>query len=415
MVEEETKLNIYTDKYSNYSEEIATVSSLYYVRFNRTTQKYSVLYYNSDTDFTWVNAEYHSAIPTGRGGNYFFYSFPKNENYSKLRLFVYSDSMEQGQAGEYLYCSDLITPSEAYDTLTLRATGDSYDCDWTNYATATRPMGGHGGPGAEGNTEKGDHSAKGIKAANEININGGEVRVKSYDDAIHVKNDEILENGQTAKGDLNIRGGNITLYSNDDGLHADGSLNILGGEISVLHSYEGAEGSSVAIRGGSLSIISKDDGINATAASGTTITIAGGTLYVLAGGDGLDSNSRSSYLGIVFTGGNSLVISTSGGNSALDSEQGYTFTQGSLVALMPRGAMANESTNCKNFSTLGKSLSVDVKQGEYLVADIGGAKLTANMAASISGTAVVLGSASATVTTSSTSSHNLSEGQFIWE
>ena len=56
---EETKLNIYTDKYSNYSEEVTdTKEGTYYVRFSSSTYKYSIKYYNSDSDYEWVDATY---------------------------------------------------------------------------------------------------------------------------------------------------------------------------------------------------------------------------------------------------------------------------------------------------------------------------------------------------------------------
>ena len=49
--------------------------------------------------------------------------------------------------------------------------------------------------------------------------------------------------------------------------------------------------------------------------------MSGGLLYVYAGGDGIDPNSKTSYGGIAFSGGKTMGISTSGGNSAIDSEK----------------------------------------------------------------------------------------------
>ena len=42
-----------------------------------------------------------------------------------------------------------------------------------------------GGGMNDGNSDKGDHSTKGIKAANEVNIYNGTIYIKTYDDAIH--------------------------------------------------------------------------------------------------------------------------------------------------------------------------------------------------------------------------------------
>ena len=36
-----------------------------------------------------------------------------------------------------------------------------------------------------------------------------------------------------------------------------------------------------------------------------------------------------------------IVISNSSGNSAIDTEQGYTYTGGKVIAIMPRGGMSN--------------------------------------------------------------------------
>ena len=149
--------------------------------------------------------------------------------------------------------------------------------------------------------------------------------------------------------------------------------------------------------------------------SGTTITIGDGLLYIFCGGDGIDSNSRASYSGIAFTGGKTVIVSTSGGNSAIDSEQGYSFSGGYVVAIMPRGGMSGEATHCQNFASVGKNLSLSLTKGQYIICDIGGQKLTLNMPATISASVVLLGSGNATATASATSSYTLSEGEFMWD
>ena len=411
-----TSVKIYTDKYSNYSKEITAVTeSLYYIRFSNSAYKYSIKYYNSDSDFIWVNADYHSTVSGGRQ-SYYYYSFPKNESYSKIQFFVYSSNMQAGQDETYVACSDYITPSTAYDTIALSSRNNSMSYSWTNYTTSPSAPGGFpGGPGGfnDGNSDKGDHSTKGIKAANEVIINGGSISIKAYDDAIHVNCDTALENGQSPKGDLTVNGGSMTIYSNDDGLHADGILTVNGGNISVINSYEGAEGYNVKILGGKFSIISKDDGINATATTGTSITIGGGELYVYAGGDGIDSNSRTSYSGIAFNGGKSVIITTSGGNSAIDSEQGYSYSGGSHVAIMPRGGMSSESTHCRNFQSIGKKTELSLTKGQCVSIKIGSDKLTLNMPCSLSALVITLGDSGASVTTSASDS-GLSEGEYSW-
>ncbi len=425
-----TVLSIYTDKYSNYSEKVTDVAeNVYYIRFSSDAYAYSVKYYNSDDDYAWVNAEYHSNV-SGTWNKYYYYSFPKLTDYAKMQFFIYSSSMAQGQEYDYLVASDYLTPNTEYDTFALTSRGNALSYSWTNYTTTVSegmggfPGGGRpggGGPGGmggmgDGNADKGDYSTKGLKAANEIIINGGTINIKSYDDAIHANSDTTLENGESPLGNVTINSGVMTIYSNDDGLHADGTLTIHAGNVNVINSYEGLEGTFVQIKGGRVSVIAKDDGINATTTTGTAITIEEGTVYVYCSGDGIDSNSRSSYTGIVFAGGRTVVISTSGGNSAIDSEQGYSYTGGSVVAIMPSGGMTNEATHCANFSNIATSKSTSVSVGSYLTVKVDGDETVAiKMPQSISGRIIYLGSNSAYISTDSKMSVELDANGVWWK
>ena len=415
-----TVLNIYTDKYSNYSKEVtATSSDTNYIRFTSNAYYYSVKYYNSDTDYVWVNAEYHSKV-SGSRSNYYYYSYPKMPDYVKVQFFIYETEAQRGQDSEYLVASDYLTQNSAYDTFALTSRGNQLSYSWTNYTT-TIQEGGFGGPGGHGggmmggeNTDKGEYSTKGIKAANEIVINNGTVNIKSYDDAIHANNDTTLENGATPLGNVSINGGTITAYSNDDGLHADGTLSVSAGTVSVTNSYEGVEGTTVNISGGYVSVNAKDDGINATTTSGTAIAISGGTVYIYCTGDGIDSNSRTSYQGIVFSGGNTVVISNSNGNSAIDTEQGYAYEGGAVIAIMPRGGMSNEATHCQNFSSIGKSTQTSLSSGSYLVVGIGNQTATIKMPASINALVITLGDSSPSINTESSANVTLDENGVAW-
>lgn len=409
----ESAVNVYTDKYSVYSEEVTAASSdLFYVRFSSKAYCYSVKYTSSSSeDFEWVNAEYHSAV-SGMGRNYYYYSFPKKADYDKMQLFVYSSASLQGQESDYDVATEVMTVPTAYDTVALSSRGYS----WTNYTTSVQGggPGGMGGGMQEGNTDKGDHSTKGIKAANQILISGGALNVKSYDDAIHASNDTTLENGQTPLGNVTVSGGSITLYSNDDGIHADGTVTVSGGSIGIINSYEGVEGERVKLLDGFLTVISKDDAINATATSGASIEIGGGQLYIYCKGDGIDSNSRTAYEGIVFSGGKTVIISVSGGNSAIDSEQGYKYTGGFVIAVMQRGGMSGESTKCQNFSSVGKSLSLSLAKEGYLNCQIGDLSATVKLPVDMSATVVLLGSSSATASAASSTDRALDSNGVCW-
>ncbi len=411
-----TVLNIYTARYSDYSVEpdADASSSSYYIRFTDNSYRYSVQYYNSDSDYLWVNAAYHSAVRGGRS-TYYYYSFPKNTAYGKMKLYIYSSDMEQGQDSDYLLCTDYMTPNTSHDTFAMTERGGRISYSWTDYS-ANIQEGGFGGPGGmdDGNTDKGSYSTKGIKAANEILIRDGTVTIKSYDDAVHANSDGTLENGATALGNVTVSGGTVTVYTNDDGLHADGTVTISAGTVTVLGSYEGIEGARVCISGGYVSVIAKDDGINATATEGTGVSVSGGSIYICCSGDGIDANTRTSYSGIVFSGGNTVVISDSNGNSALDTEQGYTYTGGAVVAVMPRGGMTSEASHCKNFSSVGKSTRLSLTSGSYLVATVGDRTATVQMPFSLSAQVIVLGDKSSSVTVETSASAVLDENGVAW-
>ncbi len=363
-------IDIYTDKNSEYSEEVTAVSeNVYYIRFSTDIYKYSVKYYNSDDDILWVDAKYHTKVSGGRT-TYYYYSFPKNSNYSQMQIYIYSSESESSQDEDYLGYTDYLSHNEAYDTVAFSARYNSITYLWTNYTTNVNNGmgGGFGGPGGmgDGNSDKGNHSTKGIKASNSIIINTGTLNISSYDDAIHASGGALLENGEIGSGNITINAGNITVSSADDGIHADGTLTVNGGMIDIKKSYEGIEGSLVVINDGSVSVISSDDGINATSTIGAAVSVNGGDLYVYAKGDGIDSNSRTSYGAILFAGGNTVVISASNGNSAIDSDGGYRYTGGHVLALMPTGGMSGEATHCSNFSDIATKKSISISSGDTL-------------------------------------------------
>jgi hypothetical protein len=319
--------------------------------------------------------------------------------------------------------SEYLTPNSGCDTFALTNSGKGLYYEWTNYTTKIQnvgfggPGGFGGGPGSfnEGNSDKGDHSTKGIKAANEIIINAGAVNIKSYDDAIHSSKDITLENGTKSLGNITVNGGTVTVYTNDDGIHADGILSVNAGEINVVNSYEGLEGYQVNILGGNVSINSKDDGINATAPDETSVTISGGTIYIYCTGDGIDSNSRTSNLGIVFDGGNAVIISTSGMNSAIDTEKGYTYKSGNIIAIMPRGGMSNEAKNCVNFTEIGTLTQLNLTKDSYIVAEIKNNTVTIRTPESMNAQVIVLGDSDATIKSEAETSQKLDENGVSWD
>lgn len=399
-------INVYTDRYSPYSEDAESAETdSRYIRAASDAYKYSVKYINGD-DYKFVNATLSKTVNGGRT-NYYYYSFEKLDGYDSVQVFVYSSSQNKGQESEYTVKTDVISWNDSYDTFAIESRGNRFTYNWTNYSSVDgwgNPGGGPGGMGGiggqggmqDGNNEKGNRSTKGVKADNEVIISGGVITIKSYDDAIHANSDATLENGETATGNVTISSGTLTLYSKDDGIHAAGTLTVSGGTIDVTGCYEGLEGTFVNVKGGDVSIVSSDDGINATTTSGTGITFEGGKVYICAGGDGVDSNSRTSYQGIVFSGGDIVIVSASGGDSSIDTEQGYTYNGGNVLAICPANGMGNESMNCRNFSSVATKTTMNLTKGQTLTVSVNGeAASSVAMPCGLSALVIYLGSASA--------------------
>lgn len=273
------------------------------------------------------------------------------------------------------YCDGI---DAAFDVVIEETEGNSVSVTIKTYTGATassssRTGGGWGGnprggswgqPGPDSNKSAStSFSCKGIKADNSVNINGGTVSINAYDDAIHANSDVRMESTSSyGKGNVYITGGTVTLASSDDAIHADGGVFVTGGGVDISQSYEGIEGSSVTVSGGSVYVRSSDDGIN----SSGTITLSGGYVMIYAGGDGIDSNCTVSYKGIVFSGAVVGIVSTSGGNSAIDTDRGYTYSGGKVLAICPQG-MTSECLNCSGgVSGVGKYSTISASSGAYL-------------------------------------------------
>ena len=429
----ETVLNIYTDKYADVKSSStgstnAQGAKELYICYPNQNYKFSVKLYNADASKTeWVNPTFHETLASNRHS----YKFTAGSEYTKIQVYVYT--AQQTQQSEECYSkTDVITIKDNKNTYRYKSNNKSWE--WTDYASltsqqsTTRPGGGMGGrPGGgmgDGNSNKLAYSAKGIKASNAITVNAGTISIKSGDDALHADNgyDENtrtytpLENGKNPTGNLTVNGGSITVTTLDDGLHADGALLINGGNVNVLTAYEGLEGTTVTVKNGSVSVISSDDGINSGATSGTGITIEGGYVYIYANGDGIDSNSRESYNAISFKGGNTVIISTSGMNSAIDSDGGYSYSGGKVLAVMPQGGMAEgESTHCSNFASIGKKSSLSLSANSYATVKVNGvASVCAKMPKSLSAFVVYLGSSSANISSASSSAGTENSNGIYW-
>ena len=289
--------------------------------------------------------------------------------------------------------------------------------------TAGGNTGGFGGGfGMDGNANKTDISAKGIKAVGlydeagttwqsvgNIDINGGNITIDSSDDSLH------------CGGNMNIYGGTFTIASADDGFHSDHELNIGKTaantfddvQIFISKCYEGIEGVTINQNSGTVYIISGDDGYNAAggaldtttennfghggmmSTSTGTLNINGGLAVVNSANgdhDAFDSNGDINFNGgyvyangqepldcgdngnnINYKGGS--VITMTAGNTNLS--QRYTFVDGSgNVIASFIGASGNAGQNCTNCTahsggTVSGGTTVNAQSDKYAVT-IGG-------------------------------------------
>ena len=108
------------------------------------------------------------------------------------------------------------------------------------------------------------------------------------------------------------------------------------------------------------------------------------------------------------------MISDSGGNSAIDTEQGYEYTAGSVVAIMPRGGMSSEATHCQGFDTVGHAAQMSLSKGEYLVVGIQSTEVTIRMPVSLSAYVIVLGDNSPSLGTEERTDENFDGNGVAW-
>ena len=201
---------------------------------------------------------------------------------------------------------------------------------------STGSTGGWGG-GMDGNANKTDISAKGIKAVGlydaagttwqsggDITINGGTIKVDSSDDAIH------------CAGSMKLLGGVMTLSTADDAAHSDHDLTIGQGsattfddvQIYIPKCYEGIEASQITQNSGTVYIVSGDDGYNA--GGGADGSGTGGMTGPGAGwGQGTTSSGTTS---LTLNGGLGVVNSANGDHDAFDSNGTFTITGGYFCA-----------------------------------------------------------------------------------
>lgn len=258
-------------------------------------------------------------------------------------------------------------------------------------------------------------SAKGICAGNVVVINDGTVHIRSYSACIDARKDTVLENGASPIGNITVNGGSLTLSSCEIGIHADGTLKTVSGTIDVINSYEGFEAAYVDIYGGDISINAEDDGINATASEEEGVRIRGGSTYIYSRGDGIDSNSGTEYRGVAISGGRTVIITDSDSNSAIDTEAGYAYEGGSLIAVMHQNFLAEQAVRCMNFESVGKSAQMPLSAEAFVVARIGAESVTVRIPSAMSAVIVVLGDPSSEIEVKASTDAVIDRNGVAWQ
>lgn len=387
-------INILTNKYSEYTDEIVSSSTeKMYLRTASysSSYRYSVYFYGDDTSTgSWADATYLTSMRGGRNTTYYYYEVERPSSYESFKIFAFNTG-DSNSLTSYVACSSGGTINQNYDTCTFSMSGSSISTgSWTNYSSQQQGGMGGMGPGGmqeEGNTDKSDVSAKGIKAANELTISDGTINIKAYDDGLHANYGEVFESGLTGAGNLYIKGGDTTIYASDDGVHADANLYISGGNLTVTNSYEGLEGNQIHISGGTSYAYATDDAVNAGDNSNTAgltplIEVTDGYLFaaVPASGDtdGIDSNGDYEQSGgvVIACGPSSMAASSL---DVGDYNKAYV-TGGTLVTF---GKCAASFSNSSSITSSSKSGTYS--NGTYLLTFASGTVTTKSLPGSYSG------------------------------
>lgn len=256
---------------------------------------------------------------------------------------------------------------------------------FTGTAAGGNQGGGWGGFGMDGNSNKTEQSAKGLKASGitddagnyvsggTISISGGQVDIDSSDDCVH------------CAGGLTITGGKLTLASADDALHCDKDLTLgkQGGAVSdfaiaVSTCYEGVEGQNIYQYAGTVVVNAKDDGYNAAGgADGSGNQNPGG--WNQGGWGGFGGGGGNNVMNLA--GGLGIVNCADGDHDGFDSNGSISITGGYFIS------NGNEPFDCDGSKTYSGGVYIIDKGSGGGMGGMGGAELASNVKASCSASA----------------------------
>ncbi|MCR5585887.1 MAG: carbohydrate-binding domain-containing protein [Lachnospiraceae bacterium] len=363
----EGNVNIYTDKYSNYtSGKVSTGTDFYIVvpsSIYTSTSEFYAYFYNDDYDNgVFVKASYDSMVSNGRT-RYYAMKLSVPSSYENVQFFRFkTNSTPSTSSYTGVTTADILNTSKnAYMITALDSSTSVMTGDYTQISASS------------GNSSsKSVYSTKGMAADNAITVSNAVINIYCSDDGIHANNDNLLENNAYGVGDITIESGTITINAADDGIHGDNIVTVNGGNINIVTSYEGIEGNIININGGNTFVYATDDGLNACAGSATPmININGGYLDVTTPSgdtDAVDSNGS-----VTMTGGLALIKggSSSGGMAgSVDVDGTVKVSGGTIIAL---GGICSVPTNSVNGYV---AASTSFGSGTYTLKDASGNTIT---------------------------------------
>lgn len=148
----------------------------------------------------------------------------------------------------------------------------------------------HSGSAGKGLTGDGDFTFGGIGLTPQL-------AVTTTGSSVYYSGNYAEAKAISVDGTVLVLDGEIYIDSADDGIKSKTRLQVDGGEITVVDSFEGMESFIMVINGGKLDIFSTNDGLNTSAGTdsqhddGSELVINGGWIAIeTTGGDSIDSN-----------------------------------------------------------------------------------------------------------------------------
>jgi hypothetical protein len=359
--EEETcSVNIYTASYAN-AADVASSAETYLIvptgLYSDSSDYYTYLYNDDESAGVWVQCTYESMVYSGRTAAYYGLVFRVPDGYRNILIHIVPKGM-QPDGSNYSAATAGETLNTAMNGYLITSITDGViSGDWVQLSTGN------------GSSNKTTFSSKGIKAENEIIVDGGSITVFAMDDGLHANGGTALENDADGLGNITISGGSVTITAADDGMHADSALTINDGNVQIVESHEGLEANVITLNGGTVYVYADDDGLNACKGDATPmIYVNGGSAEIRTPSgdtDAIDSNGS-----FEMTGGMVLVLGGAqmgGMAGSVDTDGTVTVTGGTIVALggicqIPQSGSVNTYV----------SSGTDFSAGEYRIVDASG-------------------------------------------